>query len=152
MTVGHTVKFTTDAGITDASLVRLGTVSHTVNTDQRRIPLQISPATGAQGGRVAYKAHLPADAGVALPGYYMLFVLNSAGVPSKAATVKIELPDSGEESVSYESQQEQDGEEDEEEQEQDCEMGKDTQSMVGVVVQATRKLLHSQRPGLVNQA
>lgn len=152
VTVGHTVKFTTDAGITDASLVRLGTVSHTVNTDQRRIPLQISPATGAQGGRVAYKAHLPADAGVALPGYYMLFVLNSAGVPSKAATVKIELPDSGEESVSYESQQEQDGEEDEEEQEQDCEMGKDTQSMVGVVVQATRKLLHSQRPGLVNQA
>ena len=31
----------------------------------------------------------PPDGGVAPPGYYMLFVLNAAGVPSEAAWVRI---------------------------------------------------------------
>lgn len=151
--VGKTLEFTTDAGITNASLIRLGTVSHTVNTDQRRIPLTIIPASSAKSGLVSYEAKIPSDAGVALPGYYMLFVMNSAGVPSEAATIKVELPTtpSSGKHVSYEQDDEEEEEEEEEEKEKDCDMDKDDQGMVDVVVAATRKLLNTQKSGLVRQ-
>ena len=35
----------------------------------------------------------PAAPGLALPGYYMLFVLNHAGVPSKAKLVHFSVPE-----------------------------------------------------------
>ena len=66
------------------SLVRLGAVTHTVNNDQRRIPLAATAAT-----ETSYTVTIPADRGVVLPGYYMLFALDSAGVPSVARTVRV---------------------------------------------------------------
>lgn len=152
--VGSTLEFAADAGIAEASLIRLGTVSHTVNTDQRRIPLKIRPMSFLTSDIVAYEADIPDDAGIALPGYYMLFVMNSAGVPSEAASIKIELPASGEQRIShgYSHQYEED-EEDEEydsEKEKDCDMDESSHGMVDLVVEATRKLM-SQKAQFVRQ-
>lgn len=81
--VGGTFTATTNTAVTKWSLIRYGSVTHTINTDQRRIPLTPTAAG------LSYTFKLPADSGVALPGYYMLFALNSAGVPSVAKTMKI---------------------------------------------------------------
>ena len=83
--VGGTFTATTNTAVTNWSLIRYGSVTHTVNTDQRRIPLTPTAAG------LTYTFKLPADSGVALPGYYMLFALNSDGVPSVAKTIKITI-------------------------------------------------------------
>jgi galactose oxidase len=67
------------------SLIRMASTTHTVNTDQRRIAL--TPTVSG----LKYTIMVPGDAGVALPGYWMLFALDSAGVPSLAKTVLITL-------------------------------------------------------------
>jgi galactose oxidase len=80
---GASVTVATDRPVTAFSLVRMGTVTHTVNTDQRRIALT---PTAVEGG---YRVTVPADPGVALPGYWMLFALDAKGVPSVARTIRI---------------------------------------------------------------
>ena len=81
----------TTAGPVDAfALVRYGSVTHTVNTDQRRVPLEATPVGGSDARR--YKLTLPDDPGVLLPGYWMLFAIDKAGVPSIATTIRILLP------------------------------------------------------------
>ena len=65
--------------------MRLSAITHTTNNDQRRIPLQ--PTALGSGG---YSVTLPADPGVLLPGYYMLFALNANGVPSTSTTIQIQ--------------------------------------------------------------
>jgi hypothetical protein len=62
----------------------MSTVTHTVNTDQRRIPLT---ATAVSGNTASLT--LPADRGVLVPGTYMLFAMDGNGVPSIASTIKI---------------------------------------------------------------
>ncbi|KAM0546623.1 hypothetical protein ACHAPJ_010761 [Fusarium lateritium] len=81
---GDTLSITTDSAIKSASLIRYGTATHTVNTDQRRIPLILKSS-----GTNKYSFTTPADAGIILPGYWMLFVMNSNGVPSIATTVQV---------------------------------------------------------------
>lgn len=83
-TPGGTLAVTTDSSVTEFSLIRLSAVTHSVNNDQRRIPLQIS----AQNSN-SYTLQLPSDRGIVLPGYYMLFALNERGVPSLSKTVQI---------------------------------------------------------------
>lgn len=61
------------------SLIRYGSATHTVNTDQRRIALT------ANGNTLT----VPNDPGVALPGYWYVFCLDGNGVPSVAKTIKI---------------------------------------------------------------
>ncbi|KAF5027060.1 hypothetical protein F66182_829 [Fusarium sp. NRRL 66182] len=84
--VGSTITITTGGAIRSASLIRYGTATHTVNTDQRRIPLTL---TGAGTNRYSFR--IPADSGIALPGYWMLFVMNTGGVPSVASTIKVTI-------------------------------------------------------------
>jgi hypothetical protein len=67
------------------SLVRLSSVTHTVNNDQRRVPLAIESTSGA----TSYTLSVPSDPGIVLPGYYMLFAMDPSGVPSVAATLRI---------------------------------------------------------------
>ena len=78
-------KFTVvmNTAVTSFSLVRYGSATHTVDTDQRRIALTPS-ASG-----LTYTLTVPSDPGIALPGYWMLFALSSAGVPSIASTILI---------------------------------------------------------------
>lgn len=68
------------------ALIRIGSVTHSVNTDQRRIPLTQVHSAGA-----SYTATLPSDSGVLIPGAYYLFAVNAQGVPSVARTVQITL-------------------------------------------------------------
>ncbi|KAH7119352.1 hypothetical protein B0J13DRAFT_568646 [Dactylonectria estremocensis] len=84
--VGSTITFNTDSAVKDASLIRYGTATHTVNTDQRRISLTLKNI-----GTNKYSFQIPADSGIAIPGYWMLFALNSANVPSVAATIKVTI-------------------------------------------------------------
>jgi galactose oxidase len=62
--------------------MRLSSVTHTVNNDQRRIPLQIGSTSGNN-----YTLDISSNPGIVLPGNYWLFALNSQGVPSVAANV-----------------------------------------------------------------
>jgi galactose oxidase len=80
---GATITVATDRPVTGFSIVRLGSTTHTVNTDQRRIGLAAVPGTGG------YQLTIPADPGIAVPGFYMLFALDANGVPSVAHVVRI---------------------------------------------------------------
>ena len=81
---GTTVTVTTDAAVSAFSLVRLSSSTHTVNNDQRRVPLRFQPA-----GNNTYNVNVPTNPGVALPGDYMLFALDADGVPSVAVDFRI---------------------------------------------------------------
>ncbi|KAL8916958.1 MAG: hypothetical protein Q9172_006042 [Xanthocarpia lactea] len=81
--VGATITVSMNTAVTRFSLVRYGSATHSVNTDQRRIPL-----TPTASG-LSYTVTVPSDPGVALPGPWMLFALDSAGVPSVAKTIII---------------------------------------------------------------
>ncbi|GIE93491.1 hypothetical protein Ari01nite_09560 [Paractinoplanes rishiriensis] len=81
---GDTVTVRTDREVTGFAMVRMGTVTHTVNTDQRR--LSLPHTTTADGG---YELTIPPDTGIAVPGYWMLFALDAKGVPSVAKIFKI---------------------------------------------------------------
>jgi hypothetical protein len=65
------------------NLIRLGADTHDFNSEQRLIPLPF-----AQNG-IQVTATLRASRNLAPPGYYMLFVFNTAGVPSVAKIVSI---------------------------------------------------------------
>jgi hypothetical protein len=82
---GGTLPVTTGTAVTSFALMRLSAVTHTVNNDQRRIPLKIQSTSGP----ASYVLAIPSDPGVVLPGYYMLFALNASGVPSVSTTVQI---------------------------------------------------------------
>jgi galactose oxidase len=80
---GAKITVKTTSTISKWAIVRMGTATHTVDTDQRRLSLTATAVTGG------YQVTIPSDAGVALPGYWMLFALNAKGVPSVAKTIKI---------------------------------------------------------------
>ncbi|GAB6845825.1 hypothetical protein HNR00_004206 [Methylorubrum rhodinum] len=82
-TVGGTLSVTTDRAVTGFSLVRLSSVTHSTNTDQRRVPLAVT-----QSG-TSHQLALPTDPGILLPGTWMLFAMDAAGVPSVAKVVRI---------------------------------------------------------------
>jgi galactose oxidase len=83
--LGGTMSVTTNTPVMAFALLRLSSNTHTVNNDQRRIRLAIQSTTGTS----SYTLSIPSDPGTVLPGYYMLFALNASGVPSVAATVRI---------------------------------------------------------------
>lgn len=78
------MSFTSASSSHTIALIRLSSVTHSVNMDQRYMRL----AEGvAAGGSLTIAA--PANGNVAPPGYYMLFVVNAQGVPSQSAIVKV---------------------------------------------------------------
>ncbi|KAL8964463.1 MAG: hypothetical protein Q9183_004434 [Haloplaca sp. 2 TL-2023] len=81
--IGAKITVTMNRAVTSFALVRYGSVTHSVNTDQRRIPLT------ATASGLSYTVTVPNDAGVALPGPWMMFAMDSQGVPSIAKTVMI---------------------------------------------------------------
>ncbi|HEV7882599.1 MAG TPA: galactose oxidase-like domain-containing protein [Solirubrobacteraceae bacterium] len=74
------------ASIRRDALMRLGAVTHSVDMDQRYVPLASSVASGT------LTATAPANANVAPPGPYMLVVVDAAGVPSVAKMVTVLPP------------------------------------------------------------
>lgn len=86
--LGATINVKTSTAVTSFALVRMSAATHSINNDQRRIPLPISGGNNTAG----YTLPIPADPGVVLPGNYMLFAINSAGRPSYAKVINIPLP------------------------------------------------------------
>jgi galactose oxidase len=82
---GTTITIKTSSATPSFALIRMAAVTHSVDNDQRRIPL----APVAHHGDT-YELRLPASAGVLLPGNYMLFALNSRGTPSVAKIINIQ--------------------------------------------------------------
>jgi hypothetical protein len=70
------------------SLIRLPSVTHGFNQDQR-----INFLTFTSSGTSTLNVNAPAQANLCPPGYYMLFVVNANGVPSKASIVKVQQDD-----------------------------------------------------------
>jgi hypothetical protein len=76
-----TVQTPNAAQIASVSLIRFGTVTHAINMGQRFIPLTFT------AGSNSLTVTAPANSNLAPPGNYMLFIVNSGGVPSGAAIV-----------------------------------------------------------------
>jgi hypothetical protein len=70
--------------IARVAAIRAGAVTHNFHMDQRYVGLEIVNRTA---GKLTVK--LPPNSKVAPPGWYMLFVVNEDGVPSKARMIKI---------------------------------------------------------------
>src|SRR5262249_47262267 len=74
-----TVQTPDAATIARVTLVRFGAVTHAHNTGQRLLPL----AFAAGAGTLTVTA--PANANLAPPGNYLLFIADGNGIPSVAA-------------------------------------------------------------------
>jgi len=72
-----------DANINSVVLARPGSDTHAWNMEQRLVDLAFTSSSGV------LTVNLPPNSNVAPPGYYMLFILNSAGVPSIASFVQV---------------------------------------------------------------
>ena len=72
--------------IASVALIRLGSVTHTLDMDQRYLPLQFS----AEAGRLLVSG--PDNPALAPPGYYMLVIVDRQGVPSTASFVRVPAP------------------------------------------------------------
>ncbi|GAB2583002.1 hypothetical protein GCM10027034_13840 [Ramlibacter solisilvae] len=83
VTRGQGFVVTTDRQVASAMLVAPGATTHGVDMHQRaiRLPVQVNNTT--------LTATVPNSAAMVPPGYYMLFVLDSAGIPSVASFVRI---------------------------------------------------------------
>ncbi|MEM8765403.1 MAG: galactose oxidase-like domain-containing protein [Bacteroidota bacterium] len=68
---------TTDVAVSEFSLIRFSAATHSTNNEQRRIPLTTSTGTN-------HLLNIP-DRNLLPPGYYMLFALDTNGVPWKAS-------------------------------------------------------------------
>lgn len=86
-TVGYgqqfVVKTPEAAGIARVTWIRLSSVTHAFNANQRLNHLTFTKATGE------LRVTAPGNANLAPPGHYMLFIVNDKGVPSIARIVQV---------------------------------------------------------------
>jgi len=71
------------ANITSVVLIRTGAVTHFFDQNERFLPLAFTQTTGG------LTVTSPINSNLAPPGYYMLFIVNSSGVPSVAPFVQL---------------------------------------------------------------
>jgi hypothetical protein len=71
------------ASISKVVLMRPGAVTHSFDMEQRLVELAFTAGNGV------LNVTAPPNGNIAPPGYYMVFLLNSAGVPSVASFVQI---------------------------------------------------------------
>lgn len=71
------------ASISSAVLIRAGAVTHAFDMDQRMVGLSFTAGSGV------LNVVGPPNGSIAPPGYYLLFILNSSGVPSVAKFVQV---------------------------------------------------------------
>jgi hypothetical protein len=72
------------ASIASVTLIRTGAVTHFFDQNERNVPLSFTQTSGG------LTVTAPANTDLAPPGYYMLFIVNSSGVPSVAPFVKVQ--------------------------------------------------------------
>jgi hypothetical protein len=86
--VGYNQTFTVAtpnaAQITEVRWIRLGAVTHAFDMNQRANILEFTAtATGIS-------VEAPANANLAPPGHYLLFILNRNGVPSEGEVIRVQ--------------------------------------------------------------
>ncbi len=80
---GFTVTTPDAANISSVVLMHPGAPTHAFDTDQRLVGLSFTKGSGT------LTVTAPPNGNIAPPGYYMLFLVNSAGVPSVAKFTKL---------------------------------------------------------------
>jgi hypothetical protein len=85
-TYGQTITISTPQAFTAKwiSLVRNGVTTHSFDSEQRLIDLEI---TGRAAGNL--EVAVPANPSLALPGWYMIFLIDQDGIPSLATWIQI---------------------------------------------------------------
>ncbi|ANM31650.1 hypothetical protein ABI59_21940 [Acidobacteria bacterium Mor1] len=85
--VGYGQTFQVDtpdaAGIASVVFMRPGATTHSINMEQRHVPLSFTTGSGNVQPTTPSNPHL------APPGYYMMFLLDGDGVPSEARFVQL---------------------------------------------------------------
>jgi Concanavalin A-like lectin/glucanases superfamily/Galactose oxidase-like, Early set domain/Bacterial Ig domain len=79
-----TVDTTSAATIAKAVMIPLGSVTHHFNANQRYVSLPFQVVGNGLG------VQAPANANLAQPGYYMLFIVDTNGVPSVASILRLQ--------------------------------------------------------------
>ena len=82
------VSYTSTSPISSAVLIRPGSATHASDMEQRLIGLCGGTSPCSTSGNTL-SLTTPPDGSIAPPGYYMLFLLDSAGVPSKASFIQL---------------------------------------------------------------
>jgi hypothetical protein len=82
---GFQVQTPDAANISSAVLMRPGAPTHAFDMEQRLVRLNFMAGAGV------LNVTAPPNGNIAPPGYYLLFILNSAGVPSVAKFVQLSL-------------------------------------------------------------
>ncbi len=80
---GFTVSTPDAASISSVLLIRPGAPTHAFDTEQRVVGMSFTKGSGT------LTVTAPPNANIAPPGYYMLFLVNSSGVPSVAKFTKL---------------------------------------------------------------
>jgi len=70
--------------IAKVSLIKLGSVTHAFNMDQRYVSLSFTAGSGT------VNVQTPANGNLAPPGHYLFFILDTNGVPSLGSIVNIQ--------------------------------------------------------------
>ena len=83
------VSYTSTSPITSAVLLRPGSATHTFDMDQRLIGLCGPSPQPPCNGSGTLNLTSPPNGNIAPPGYYMLFLLDSTGVPSVAEFIQL---------------------------------------------------------------
>jgi hypothetical protein len=71
------------ASITSVVLIGLAADTHTLDMNQHFVPVSFTSSSGS------LSVNIPASPSLVPPGYYMLFIVNNAGVPSVAPFIQI---------------------------------------------------------------
>ena len=86
-TIGYGQSFSVQspeaANITKVTLIRITSVTHAFNQNQRLSVLSFTPGPGT------LDIVAPANANIAPPGHYLLFIVNGSGVPSIGSIVQL---------------------------------------------------------------
>ncbi|MDB5075301.1 MAG: hypothetical protein JWO42_1480, partial [Chloroflexi bacterium] len=74
------------AGITSVTLIRTGSVTHSFDQNARSMSLNFTQTAGG------LNVQMPVNGNTAPPGYYLLSIVNSQGVPSVSSYVRFAAP------------------------------------------------------------
>ena len=81
------VSYTSASPVSRITLVRSGSATHSMNTDQRFMELSFAAVEGSPN---TVNVTGPTDKNIAPPGFYMLFVFDQYGVPSVSKMIHLQ--------------------------------------------------------------
>jgi hypothetical protein len=88
---GQNLKITTTGKITRVTMIKLGAVTHARNFDQNFNQLaEVSNTFDSGSNTSSLSVTTPSERAYATPGHYMIFAIDSDGVPSVAKIIKLQ--------------------------------------------------------------